>query len=405
MRITPLKIDTEEKVYGLLSDIKVSREGIKILAPKILSIAFKIEDIKSWEANVIKQHLLSLGSDSAIERAALIKNIKTQTLIFGSVSQLRKLSEKLKNQPFNLSEISRKITSYLDNFFKDEFILSIKDKKVKIKKPLICGIINVTSDSFSGDGLLNKLQTTNYKLQDLVLEKAEKMIKDGAKIIDIGGESSRPFSQPISEKEEIKRVIPSLKAIRKEFKNIIISVDTYKFRVAKAAVEEGVDIINDITALRKSPGIAGLLKKYRLGCVLMHMRGSPRTMQLNPKYKSVTEEIIDFFSERIAFCNREGIDRRQLLLDPGIGFGKNVKDNLTIINELYKFKVFGLPIFLGLSKKSFLGKIVGKDVSKRVLATATANIIAYLKGARIFRVHDVKEAEEALKIASVITYN
>jgi dihydropteroate synthase len=412
MRITSFKINTPRQAEQLITSLGVSRQAIAILSPKSISLAFKIQDIRSWEANVIKQHLLSLGTDCAINRAALIKNIKTDILIFGNVSQLNKLCEKLKNQPFSLNEISHKLKLYLDNFLKEEFILCIRGKILKVKKPLICGIINVTPDSFSGDGLL-RLQVTGCpstslrvnRLQDLILGKAEKMIKEGAKIIDVGGESSRPFSKPISENEEIKRVISAIRAIRKEFKNIIISIDTYKFKVAKQAAEAGVDIINDITALRRSPQITGLIKKYKLGCILMHMKGSPANMQINPQYKDVTGEIVDFFSERIDFCEKAGIDKEQLLLDPGIGFGKKLKDNLKIINELYKFKIFGLPIFLGLSRKSFLGRITKEEPSQRVLGTAVANALAYFKGAHIFRVHDVKETTQALKIASAILHN
>jgi len=404
MRITPLKIENVKQAHKLLSEIRVSDEGIKILSPKAISLAFKIEGITSWEANVIKQHLLSLGSDSAIERAALIKKIRTSTVMFGNISQLSKLCVKLKNQPFDLSEISHKLTVYLENFLKEEFVLYIRDTVLKIKKPLICGIINVTPDSFSGDGLF-KTQNSKLKTKNLILEKVEKMMREGAKVIDIGGESTRPFSKPISEDEEIKRVIPAIKAIKKEFKNIIVSVDTYKFKVAKHAAEAGADIINDITALRKSPQIAGLIKRYRLGCVLMHMKGVPANMQINPSYKDVTGQIVDFFSERINFCDKEGIDRRQLLLDTGIGFGKNLEDNLRIINELYKFKIFGLPIFLGLSRKSFLGRITKQKPPQRILGTAVSNALAYLKGAHIFRVHDVKETAQALKIASAIFYN
>ncbi|MDP2922322.1 MAG: dihydropteroate synthase [Candidatus Omnitrophota bacterium] len=405
MRITPLKIENYKEAKELLSAINVSSEGLRILSAKSLSVAFKIEGIKSWEANIIKQHLLSLGSDSAIERAALVKNIKTTTILFGNINQLKKLCEKLKNQPFSLKEISRKVSFYLDNLFKNEFIFKIKGKELKIKQPVICGVINVTPDSFSGDGLL-QYQISKIKYQKLLLEKVEGMIREGAKIIDVGGESTRPFSKPISEEEEIRRVIPPLKVIRRKFKEVLLSIDTYKFKVARAAANEGVHIINDITALRNSPNIASLIEEYKLGCVLMHMKGSPRNMQINPIYKNVVEDIIDFFEERLCFCEKQGIEKCQLLLDPGIGFGKRLEDNLKIINELYKLKIFGLPVFLGLSRKSFIGDVLGVKVAeKRVLGTAVSNAIAYVKGANILRVHDVKETAQALKIAYSVLNN
>jgi len=403
MRITPLNIENEKSAKILLSSISVSREGVGILSPKCVRSAFKIEGIKSWEANIIKQHLLSLGSDSAIERNALVKNVKTDTIIFGSAAQLRKLCDKLKNQPFNLKEISQKLSLCLDNLSKQEFILRARDKTIKIKKPVLCGIINLTDDSFSGDGMLKK--ASGGRLSGMVLQKIEEMIEAGAEMIDLGAESTRPYSRPINEKEEISRIAPVLSAARKKFKNILISVDTYKLNVAKMAVWEGADIINDITALRKSPGIVKLIKKHKLGVILMHMKETPMTMQINPKYAKVTEEIADFFKERLSLLDKEKINPQQIMIDPGIGFGKTTQDNLKIINELYKLKTFGLPIFIGLSRKSFIGKITGKKAEQRLFGTIASGIIAALRGANILRVHDVRENKEALSVVEGIIKN
>jgi len=405
MRITPLKVKNEKEAQEIMSSLGVSPEGVKILSPKSIHAVFKIEGIKSWEANIIKQQLLSLGSDAALERKALIKNIKTSVLIFGNLSQLKKLSEKLKDQPFALKEVSLSISAYLDNLKKQEFIFKARGKVLKINQPIICGIINSTEDSFFGDGLLREVKGTSAKVQTLALNKAERMIKAGAKIIDIGGESSRPFSSPIKPAEEIKRVIPILKALRKEFKTVLLSVDTYKYLVAKVAVAEGVDIINDITALGDNPRMVSLIKRYKLGCILMHMKGKPQTMQKNPYYKDVIAEIIDFFEERLSFCNQKGISKDQLLIDPGIGFGKRLEDNTKIINQLYKLKVFGLPIFLGLSHKSFIGKILNVDIKQRLIGTIAASMISLAKGANILRVHDVGETAQAIKVASKIINN
>ena len=405
MRITPLNIKNEEEARKIMSSLGVSPEGLRILSPKSIHLAFKIEGIKSWEANIIKQQLLSLGSDAALERKALIKNIKTSVFIFGNLSQLKKLSEKLKDQPFTLKEISQSIADYLNNLDEGGLIFKARGKVLKINKPIICGVINVTEDSFSGDGLLNKAGNSKSKIKSLALEKAEKMVKAGAKIIDVGPESTRPFSRPVKVGMQIKRVIPILKVLRKEFKKVLLSVDTYKYSVAKAAVAEGVDIINDITALRSSPQMASLIRRYKLGCILMHMKGEPATMQISPSYKDVTAEIIDFFKERLKFCYEKGINKSQILIDPGIGFGKRLEDNTKIINELYKFKVLGLPIFLGLSRKSFIGKILNVGTSERLVGTIAASIISLAKGANILRVHDVGETAQAIKVASKITNN
>ena len=401
MRITPIAIRNEKDARDLLTRLGVSSEGVSILAPKTLHTVFKIEGIKSWEANIIKQHLLALGSDAAIERAALLKNIKTDILIFGSRSQIKKLAQKLSNQPFNLKEVSKKLLLYSDNLYKKEFKFCARNKVLKIKKPVICGIINATDDSFSGDGLYG--QTSSLKqAKDLALKKAAEMVKSGAKIIDIGGESSRPFSKRINGKEEIKRVIPLLKVLRKKFQKTMFSVDTYKYNVAKAAANEGVDIINDITAFRGSPKMASLVKKHRLGCVLMHMKGTPSTMQINPKYKDVVAEVFDFFQERLDYCARIGIEDSRILIDPGVGFGKKVGDNLRLVNELHRLKVFGLPVFLGLSRKSFIGKILNRDQTQRLGGTIAAGVVSVMQGANILRVHDVSQNYQALEITSKI---
>ncbi len=405
MRLTPVEIKNEKDIREFMASLKVSKEGIRIMSEKARFYAFKIEGIRSWEANIIKQHMLSLGSDAAIERDALVKNIKTCAFIFGNVSQLRKLCKKLEGQPFSLSRISKELSFCLDNLYREEFLFLARDKILKIKKPIICGILNITKDSFSGDGLLDKCQPATSKLKAMALKKCETMIKDGAKIIDIGAESSRPFSRRISDAEETKRIIPVLESIRQKFKKVVISIDTYKYSVAKKAIDYGADIINDITALRSDMRMASLIKKHKLGFILMHMKGNPSTMQINPYYKDVVAEQIDFFEERLNFCSRKGIDRNRILIDPGIGFGKRPEDNLKIINELYKFKIFGRPIFLGLSRKSFIGKILNVDTGERLAGTIAASIIAINKGADILRVHDTAQTSQALKVAGQILNN
>lgn len=406
MRITPLKINSEEDSKKIISSLGVDSQGIPILSPKTVNLAFRIDGIRSWEANIIKQSLLSLGSDAAINRSALIKDIKSGILVFGSVSQLRKLCAKLKGQPFSLKELSQRLSLCIDNLSRGEFVFEANGKQLRLNKPVICGIINITCDSFSGDGLLSdgRFQISDFskRIKKLALNQAEKMIKEGARMIDIGAESSRPFSKPINYKEEIKRLAPVLRLLRKEFKSIFISVDTYKYETAKVAASEGADIINDITALRHSPGIAALIKKHKLGCVIMHMQGSPSTMQLKPVYGDVFNELIDFFDERLAFCRRSGIKDSQIFIDPGIGFGKTPEHNLKIINGIYKLKIFGLPIFIGVSRKSYIGKITSADEKDRLAGTIASNIISYAGGAKIFRVHDVKENHRALSVAQQI---
>jgi dihydropteroate synthase len=191
--------------------------------------------------------------------------------------------------------------------------------------------------------------------------------------------------------------------IRKRFPQLILSIDTYKYKVAKAAVNEGIDVVNDITALRHSPQITSLVKKYHLGCILMHMKGQPCTMQINPTYRDVVKEILDFLGERVGFCLKQGVNKNQLMVDPGIGFGKRLEDNLEIINRLYEFKSLGLPIFLGVSRKSFIGKVLGVGVEERLPGTIVGVVLSILRGADVVRVHDVKEVSQAIKIAQKLS--
>lgn len=402
MQITSLNIENQKEAKKIILSLGATKEGTKILAPKAVFRIFKIEGVKSWEANIIKQHLLSLGSDAALERDSLVKDINTSLLLFGSMSQLRKLCEKLKSQTKRLNLISEKILDFLANSEKESYKYIARDKTFKIRQPLVCGIVNVTHDSFSGDGLLKQNDLYSSKLEKEILKKVSGMVKAGAQIIDIGAESTRPFSKKISFQEELKRIIPVIKAVRKRFKKTVISVDTYKPQVAQAAVEEGVDIINDITALQ-SHKIASLVKKHRLGCVLMHMQGKPQDMQVHPVYDCIVRDITEFFKERLEYCRKFGISKEQVFIDPGIGFGKLKEHNAAIINNLSQLKIFGVPIFIGISRKSFIGEIIKKGPKDRLQGSVAAQMFALSQGAKVLRVHDVAPAKEAINIFTEIT--
>lgn len=401
MKIISLQINSLKEAGIFMKGIGADAEGIKIMAPKVILKAFKIEEISSYSANIIKQQLLSLGADAAISRKALVKKVNTDIIIFGTLSQLRKFTGRIKHQPFGLKDLSFELNSILEQDNKT-FRFRARDKVLIINKPLICGVINLTPDSFSGDGIFKKKADSKQQLVSLVLNRVSEMLKYGVKIIDIGGESTRPYSGPVKEDEEIKRVIPYLKLIRKKFPRIILSIDTYKYKVTKQAINEGVDIVNDITALRYSPKIASLIKKYRLGCVLMHMKRTPQTMQVKPVYKHVRREILGFLSKQVKFCLNEGIKKEQIMIDPGIGFGKRLEDNLEIINHLDEFKSLGLPIFLGISRKSFIGDILKAGVEERLIGTVAGVVLSVLRGVDILRVHDVKEVSQAIRIVNKI---
>lgn len=259
----------------------------------------------------------------------------------------------------------------------------------------IMGILNVTPDSFSDGG--------NFADLPAALAQAEAMIAAGAEIIDVGGESTRPFSQPISSAEEESRVVPVIAAIRNRHPLVSISIDTTKATVARAALAAGADLINDITALRGDPAMVELLGESSVPVVLMHMQGTPADMQVRPSYNDVVAEVRAFFVEREEWLTSRGISRSRLIIDPGIGFGKTLAHNLSLLKHLDKLADLGLPLLLGHSRKSFLGTLTGIDkAGERDLATAVVAALAVRPPVRIVRVHDVAATRQALRLAAAI---
>jgi len=260
-------------------------------------------------------------------------------------------------------------------------------------KTRFMGIINISSDSFYEQSRCN---TT-----DEVLATAEKMTREGADFLDLGAESSRPGSKPISEQEEIDKLIPVISSLVKII-DIPISVDTYKPIVAKEALKAGAKIINDITGLQKSPEMADVISMFGAGVILMHMKGSPNTMQKNPSYKNVVQEVKEFLEESVKISESAGISPDQIAIDPGIGFGKNQKHNLEILNNLEMFIELGRPILIGVSRKSFIGNILKSPPEGRLEGSLAASVIGVTKGVSIVRTHDVKETRKAIKVTEAI---
>lgn len=261
------------------------------------------------------------------------------------------------------------------------------------KRTCIMGILNVTPDSFSDGG--------KYLDADMALEKAVLMQSQGADIIDIGGESSRPGSARISADEELARVMPVIKALKEKIK-VPLSIDTYKSEVARGALREGVSMVNDITALRGDVRMAATIAEFDAAVVLMHMQGMPDTMQNEPQYDDVVKDIFSFLSDSVSAAEKAGIDPDKIVVDPGIGFGKSVEHNLMILSRLDAFKELGKPVLVGISRKSFLGGITGRKTGERLAGTAAGNALAIFKGADIIRVHDVADMHDAACVADAI---
>ena len=262
------------------------------------------------------------------------------------------------------------------------------------KKTYIMGILNVTPDSFADGGL--------YFDKSSAIERAYQIVEEGADLIDIGGESTRPGSEPISIKEELKRTIPVIEAISKKIK-VPISIDTYKSEVAKAALDAGASMVNDISGLRFDPRMPDVVSEYKVPVVIMHIKGKPQDMQQNPVYDALIPEIIDYFRMGIKIATGAGISEDKIIIDPGIGFGKTFAHNLEIINNLYEFTLLEKPILIGPSRKAFIGKILGDvPATERLEGTAAAVSISIINGANVVRVHDVKETVKVAKVADAV---
>lgn len=254
------------------------------------------------------------------------------------------------------------------------------------------GILNVTPDSFSDGG--------KYTALDAAIAHAKQLIAEGADILDIGGESTRPGAEPVSLQEELKRVIPVIEALSPTTP-IPLSIDTYKPEVMHAAIQAGAHIVNDVRALQE-PGALDVVVNSQAGVCLMHMQGMPQTMQLNPSYQDVVSEVKQFLQDRANVCLFQGISRERILLDPGFGFGKTKEHNITLIQHLEDLAELGYPLLVGLSRKSVLGKIAGGDEQQRLHAGLAASVISVMKGAKIVRVHDVKATVDALKVVAAV---
>ncbi len=275
-----------------------------------------------------------------------------------------------------------------------EYILQVNGKEFTLgPKTWIMGVLNITPDSFSDGG--------QYLDKDKAIEQGLRLIEEGSDIIDIGGESTRPGSDPIPAEEEIRRVIPVIQTLREKTK-ALISVDTTKSEVARAALDAGADIINDISSLRFDSGMAPLAAERDVPVILMHMKGMPKTMQVDPYYEDVLLEVKSFLEKRIHEAQAAGIRRERIIIDPGIGFGKRLEDNLALINKLHVLGELDRPILIGTSRKSFIGNILDLPPQERLEGSIASSILSMAHGAHILRVHDVAAIKRAVLVAEAI---
>ena len=381
-----LSLKSSNDVRNEISKIGSDEYSLNSLAMKGKFIVLKIHKLNPASCNIIKQIALSSGTDAAVHRDVITgKQKHSDLLLFGTLKEIERIGKKLRKQPFGLDKIGTRLLSYTDEKDKKQY-LNTAERKIEIgKKTLIMGILNVTTDSFSDGG--------KYIDKDKAVNRALKMVEEGADMIDIGGESSRPGAEPVSLAQELKRVIPVLTELRGKI-DVPISIDTYKNTVAEKAIEMGAEMVNDISGLRFDKRMVDVVRENRAAIVIMHMKGRPRNMQNNPCYDDVIQEIYNFLQERADFSIKNGIDRESIVVDPGIGFGKRVKDNLVILNRLREFKSLGFPVLIGTSKKSFIGATLYLPMEERLEPNLAACGITLEEGVDIVRVHDVAETRK-----------
>jgi dihydropteroate synthase len=321
----------------------------------------------------------------------------TDVLIMGTLKQILSLAAKIEKQPFGLNIIARDISETLKDIGRNEFVLRTSRRDIILgRKTKIMGILNVTPDSFSDGGI--------FYSREKAVEHGWRMAEEGADIIDVGGESTRPGSVSVPVNVELKRVIPVIESLIRKIK-IPISIDTKKARVAREAVDAGAEIINDISALNGDRDMAKTVKEKRAALVLMHMKGNPSNMQKGHlAYNNLLGEIADYLKKSSEKAIKAGVSKDCIVVDPGIGFGKTSEDNYRIMKNLSELKVLGMPIMVGTSRKSFIGKITGEEPRERMEGTAATIAAAIMNGCHIVRVHDVAAMKKVAAVTDAIVY-
>ncbi len=392
-----LHITSSAQAENELKRVGVDRPGIDAMIPKMENINLLLEGIECKIANILKQEMLSIGGDIAVARGSVSCSIdRTDAVIIGTMKQVRRLADKIAPQPFTLRDISEDIRRVLGNITRDTFVLKTPKREITIGgRTLIMGILNMTPDSFSDGGMFGSV--------DEAVKHALKMEENGADIIDIGGESSRPGSEAVPVKDELDRVIPLIEKLE-GLLSIPISIDTTKSDVASLAIEAGAEMVNDISAMRFDAKMPEVVADCRVPVVLMHMRGAPKTMQEGDlSYRSLMGEITGFLEGSMENARSSGVDVENIVVDPGIGFGKSTADNLAILRHLSELKSLGRPIMVGTSRKRFIGEITGEDLARNCVEGTAASVVAsIMNGADIIRVHDVGFMKKLSRIADEI---
>lgn len=399
MRYKIRALDIKNRAEGMSEFEKIGSTvpGQKIMVDKLFPLAVKVKGLKVLAINILKQEMLARGGDVVTSRDTLLETRgTTDVIIEGHQKSFKSLIPKIRMQPFGLKDLADELEIFLkdnkNNRNKKSFRIG-KKKFDLISNTLVMGIINVTPDSFFDGG--------KYNHKDQAVKRISEMIADGADIIDIGGLSSRPGSKPVSLEEELERTIPVIESVSNNF-DTLISIDTYRSEIALEAISAGAHMVNDISAFNMDKNMAGMVADKGVSVTLMHMQGKPEDMQKNPQYENVVDEIYEYLDGKANDAIGAGISPDKIILDPGIGFGKTLDHNLSILNKISEFSSMGYPIMVGASRKSFIGGILDLPVEDRLEGSLAAAVWSVINGANILRVHDVAETVRAVKTARSI---
>ena len=378
-----------------LKNIGVHQASIETFMNKSAILPLKVLKVRTPAANIIKQEMLACGGDCAIHAGCVVcAQDHSDILLLGTKKHYRLLLQKMAMMPyFGLPKIKEELQSFLENAPLKTILAD--NRVLEYDHVVVMGILNITPDSFYADSRVRGI--------DEVINRAGQMLRDGAEILDIGGESTRPGSDSINPQEEIARIVPVVEALRKEYPQSILSIDTYHAETGEATLASGADIINDISAMEYDEKMIDVVVKNNAPVILMHMRGTPKNMQQNTEYGNVVEEVSKYLKERAEMLRGHNLPKEKIILDPGIGFAKNVDQNLKLMQGLSEMTGSDYPVLLAASRKSTIGKVLG-DIppEARLAGTIATSCQAVYAGANMVRVHDVKENIQAIRMLEAI---
>jgi dihydropteroate synthase len=390
-----LQADREADLVREMREIGVDPAGIALMAPKGRHRTLRLEGLSPWQANLLKQEMLSLGGEAAVHRGAIdCSATMTAALLMGTEKHFRSLQVKLQSQPPAMKRIGQEVRVALEDYDRRRFPLTLGSRRLELgDRTFVMGIVNVSPDSFYDGG--------RHFSTERAVEHGRRLAQEGADLLDVGGESSRPGAEPVPLEEEKARVLPVIEELA-ACCDVPVSVDTYKADVAKAALEAGAVMVNDISGLRFDSRMAGVVAGAGAAVIVMHMQGKPGTMQDSPEYGNVMGEIVEEIGAMVEKAIEGGVGRDRILVDPGIGFGKKLEHNLHLLRHLSELRVFGRPIVVGPSRKAFIGAVSDLPPEERLEGTIAAVCHCVAAGAEVVRVHDVKAVRRAVQVADAI---